>query len=141
MSFTVRVDNAAIASLFNDESDLGRFTGRVYHDAYDFAKITAPKRTGELAASINGYTNRYYTYGRRIQLSADAPYARYVIEGTTSPILPLHSTYGLHVHPAWNGHRAGWHPYVMGQEANNFLGSSLSHAFMANGIVIPPALF
>jgi hypothetical protein len=63
--------------------------GIVYEEARESAKLDAPSRTGELAASIRVSSERRAT--RKMvgfQVRADAPYAYWVHEGVDHPIHP-----------------------------------------------------
>lgn len=132
----VVVNDAAIASLFGEHSEIGRLTGALSTAARSLAVASAPKRTERLAGSVRSYANRHYTYGRRMAVYSDLHYARFVEQGTRTPITSNRPGGWMKV-PA----RPGATRYIMrrsvsGQRANPFMAEALELACNMRGITV-----
>jgi hypothetical protein len=72
-------------------------TGRYIHRKGDtiqrYARLQAPKRSGNLARSITLGNQTWRGHRAAIEISAKAPYAKYVHEGTYGPIYPKNGKY------------------------------------------------
>lgn len=101
--------------------------------ASSFARTSAPRRSGRLASTVRADNRTGGPHAIRSYVRAGsslAPYARFVLEGTTGPIMP-HGRY-LQVAPNYpnypatsigrNGRPVAFYARsVSGQKANNFL--------------------
>lgn len=142
MSRTVVVVNdQAIASLFDENSEIGRLTGRLMRQAKLTARAEGPRRSGRLVGSVEGYANRHYTYGRRMALYSDLYYARFVLGGTKWPIEAKHVTakgnQGWMTVPVRKGSAYFMlRKRVRGQRANPFMQRALEQACQQAGIAV-----
>jgi hypothetical protein len=75
---------------------------------------------GTLKAGIWGETQKIGPKHLQAIIHSDAPYSRYVIEGTRGPITPHGPWLKLPSNPAFGGRRTRFYS-VSGQSANNFL--------------------
>jgi hypothetical protein len=75
----------------------GGITGKYIHNKGQtierFAKVQAPKRSGNLARSINLGPHRWRGHRSSIEVSANARYAKWVHNGTYGPIYPTTHEY------------------------------------------------
>lgn len=132
----VRVDEAAISGLFDNHGPVGRFAGRVANEARVQAGFFAPKRTGRLAASLRGDQVKHYTFGQRVSVRSDVPYAAFVEDGTTGPIVSdKGGKLWVPMIPHTN-HPRHWRVSVRGQPAQHFIARGIEGAFALNGIAV-----
>lgn len=160
----VVVDDAA---LFGPVGLVTRWVNQVKRDVVISTKAIAPSGiksgriektrrnarypAGSLAASIKGNSNRGLTSSiQTITVSANTPYALFVIKGTKGPIFSRRDLLGrfavkenrrgLYL-PAGAGFAAGPKKKVSGQKANNFLAAGISeasvkHPALGSGVTI-----
>lgn len=109
-----------------------RYVRRKANQVQTIARINAPKRTGDLAASIGSpdFNIRYGGYVLEARVSATARHALWVHEGTdrifpqkrmNPKLLPF-----LWVHPPWRQYRNSKQPWVEGQNPQPFLADALA---------------
>lgn len=131
----VTIFPAAIQSHFEAPAGaVSRDAESVGRESVSVAKARAPVRTGRLRESIS-FGRRPGKLSYTINVVASAPYAPYVLEGTTSPITPWSGRF-LSV-PAFKGaaKRVGLQ-YVRGQRANPFLSEAVSAILRDHGYPI-----
>lgn len=133
----VRVDEVAIGGLFSNEGEIGRWAGRVSEEARVLASIRIHSRTGLLAASLQGKQTRYYTFGQRISVWSDVPYASFVNDGVDHPIVKEDGR-GMSV-PRFEGSAVPrmWRHEVAGQTGQHFLEKGVQEALGVHGILVP----
>ena len=132
-----------------------RHVRRIVEDGARFAAIEAPKRSGLLARAVGATNlgqNGVMAYGRVSMNQRMAPYAKYVVHGTTGPIrarsgglMPIHGPIGgwpTRLPHGHHGRTAGpdlgvvtFKRVVRGQAPNDFLGRGLQTALAINGHV------
>lgn len=108
-----RINTTAIDGQFLETGSVGRAAKRVGREIKYQASAEAPSRTGELGRSHDGpwYSKTYL--GCHITVGNHAPYAIYVHEGTTGPILPrTHDDLWIRPHPhSWFAADPQWAEY------------------------------
>lgn len=131
----VTVYRAGIQSHFQPGGGVAVNGIKVATQAVLIAKRKAPRRTGRLADSIrhNGGIMGSLSYLITIQ-SVGVPYARFVMEGTKTPIVPRTRTF-LKV-PLESGNGYAFKRKVRGQPKNPFLSRAVSDALRANGYAV-----
>lgn len=129
----VRVDNAAIQSLFSSYGQIGEFGQRVAQRGRANAVAIVGRRTGRLAASIRS-TPAAGILQYTINIRSDLEYAGWVEDGTATPITPKRGMW-LAV-----GKREGKKPvyrrYVLGQRAQHYMKDGVRDALGIEGIGI-----
>jgi hypothetical protein len=93
--FTVRINTFTLRSMFKGRGDVAKYFGRIERKVVRRAKLTTPitknqywnpPGTGNLERSTHG-SHTYRTMRIYIYVRASAPYARFVHEGTSGPIV------------------------------------------------------
>lgn len=130
----VRVYDSRIKALNAPGAPVGRYIHRKGDTIQRYARIQAPKRSGNLARSINLGALTWRGHRSSIEVSANASYAKYVHEGTYGPIYPRKSKYlrvpAAHSITGVKMKRVN-RKYVAGQHAQPFLREAL--AFVMGG--------
>ena len=103
-STSVRVDvhDRTIMGFTEPGGTVWRYVNEIGRETAVLAASLAPKRTGRLAASVKAHrADTNAPYFATVKVSADAPYARFVHEGTER-IFPRSSPY-LRISPPYKG--------------------------------------
>lgn len=136
----VVVHRAALRSMFVRGGGVYEFAGDVQSTIHKSARRLAPKRSGTLARSIRSSPIGNNGYGCNFQVTATAPYVRFVTEGTVGPIFGHHGPMRLYADgrrgvPARYrgsvGQRKWW---VEGQAPNPFLEEGLRIGLARHGL-------
>lgn len=133
----VRIYDSRIQSFFNPGGSVWSFTRSITSDAARMGRIYAPKRTRELANSIDFSVTpagRHHCIGT---VRATAPHAMWVIGGTGPIIYPRNGQYlrvPIRQHRTGRGGRFVLLPQVSGQSANNFLDRAKVAGLRMNGV-------
>lgn len=131
----IRINDQAIHSFGRPGGAVWRLVDRVTADSVRFAVINAPKRSGELASSVERRRPVYRssTMTATAEFGATAPHTNYVRFGTPAMIHPRRAQYlALRPWPAGGYPRTVYREWVRGQEANDFLSDAVVLALAAN---------
>jgi len=133
MTVRIRVFDSRINRINAPGGDVNRHMQSIRRDAETLAHFYCPRRTGELEASISS-SSSFNQHGVFVNLKASAPYAKYVHDGTATPIVPRTKPYLRWV---------GWGPYggrvwrrkmVRGQGSTPFLRAAARDALRNAGV-------
>lgn len=108
---------------------------KIARDTVKYARVLSPKRTGRLASAWGyspGGSNADGAFANVRLFRSVAPYAKYVLFGTTGPIVPTRSRY-LAVHNPTRTNVVAYRKWVRGQGANNFAQRAVEMAMRENG--------
>lgn len=119
----VRWDDAEWANMHNRGGMIHEWTRENVAEAAAFARDSAPWRTGDLASTVRADNQRSGPLSLRSYLRAGgprAPYAPFVIEGTTGPIRAKHHKY-MNLRPGYGRDGNYYGPNYISPTTGKFL--------------------
>lgn len=141
----VTVYDTRIAAAFLPGGQVWRNMQRVAATGTAYARAGAPKRSLELMRSISNTVTPRGRNRAQATLVADAPHARFVVNGTTGPIRARGGTLNVRLAPhsyysrptpgvEWRGRPGVLRGQVRGQAANDFMYRALRRAMHTHGL-------
>lgn len=91
--YTLKVFDTRIAGLFDRGKDADKFLARNLHEIYSISVATCPSRRGAMKSRHGTGRGRIGPYAARGNVYNDAPYAKFVHEGTHGPIFPTRGVF------------------------------------------------